>query len=240
MVELTLKNASIAVAGIWQADDDGVLNPANVQLTPGSIVPKAVGSNGLQPLEPAGTFDVSQLVLSDLRERIRRTLLVNQLGAIDSPNMTATEVLERTAEVTRLLGATYGRLQAELLTPVIERALAVLRRRGAIPPISLDGRLVALQPRSPLAQVQARKDIANTLTWVEKAAALGDDGLASIDLPATARWLGEMLSVPGHLMRDTPQRPQSGRAPAPAAAGPLAKTGAQPTTDPNGVGDGHA
>jgi hypothetical protein len=88
--------------------------------------------------------------------------------------------------------------------------------------------------------VQARKDIANTLTWVEKAAALGDDGLASIDLSATARWLGEMLSVPGHLMRDTPQRPQGGRAPAPAAAGPPAKAGARPTTDPNGVGDGHA
>jgi len=249
VVELTLKNASIAVAGIWQADDDGVLNPANVQLTPGSIVPKAVGSSGLQPLEPAGTFDVSQLVLSDLRERIRRTLLVNQLGAIDSPNMTATEVLERTAEVTRLLGATYGRLQAELLTPMIARALAILERRGAIRPISLDGRLVELQPRSPLAQVQARKDIANTMTWVEKAAALGQDGLATIDLPGTARWLGEMLSVPGHLMRHAPAQPadrtaqvRSGEAGTgagrPAAADAAARTRAG--TDPNGVGDGHA
>ena len=32
VVELILKNASIAVAGIWQADDDGVLNPANIKL----------------------------------------------------------------------------------------------------------------------------------------------------------------------------------------------------------------
>jgi len=245
VVELTLKNASIAVAGIWQADDDGVLNPANVRLTPGSIIPKAVGSHGLQPLEPSGNFDVSQLVLSDLRERIRRTLLVNQLGAIDSPNMTATEVLERTAEVTRLLGATYGRLQAELLTPVIGRALAILSRRGAIPPVPLDGRLVELQARSPLAQVQARKDIANTITWVEKASALGEEGLATVDLPATARWLGEMLSVPGHLMRDAPKPPSDGGAPrrAPAAGRPASDArvpgeaaGAPAATAPGGAG----
>ena len=38
VVELILKNASIAVTGIWQADDDGVLNPANIELKPGATV----------------------------------------------------------------------------------------------------------------------------------------------------------------------------------------------------------
>ncbi len=37
IVELVLKNASIAVTGIWQADDDGVLNPANIELTPAQL-----------------------------------------------------------------------------------------------------------------------------------------------------------------------------------------------------------
>ena len=54
VVELILKNASIAVTGIWLADDDGVLNPANVKLVPGSIIPKAVGSAGLTPAAGAG------------------------------------------------------------------------------------------------------------------------------------------------------------------------------------------
>jgi hypothetical protein len=58
VVELVLKNASIAVTGIWQADDDGILNPATVRLVPGSIIPKAVGSAGTHsPLfagRPAG------------------------------------------------------------------------------------------------------------------------------------------------------------------------------------------
>ncbi len=213
VVELTLKNASIAVTGIWQADDDGVLNPANVRLTPGTIIPKAVGSSGLTPLEPPGKFDVSELVLADLRERIRGALLVNRLGAVDSPNMTATEVLERAAEVTRVLGATYGRLQAELLTPLVARALAILDRRGEIDAVPLDGRLVELQHRSPLAQVQARKDIANTAAWVEQASALGAEGLAVVDLQATARWIAEMLAVPGELIRREAPDP-----PAPPAA----------------------
>ena len=69
VVELILKHASIAVTGIWQADDDGVLNPATVRLTPGTIIPKAVGSAGLTPLEAPGRFDVSELVLGDLRTR---------------------------------------------------------------------------------------------------------------------------------------------------------------------------
>ena len=45
VVELVLKNATIAVSGIWQADDDGVINLANINLTPGAIIPKAVGSS---------------------------------------------------------------------------------------------------------------------------------------------------------------------------------------------------
>lgn len=40
VVELVLKNASIAVSGIWQADDDGVLNPATIRLVPGAINPR--------------------------------------------------------------------------------------------------------------------------------------------------------------------------------------------------------
>jgi hypothetical protein len=215
VVELVLKNASIAVTGIWQADDDGVLNPASVRLTPGTIIPKAVGSGGLTPLQPPGRFDVSELVLSDLRQRIRATLLTGQLGQVDDPRMTATEVVERASETARLLGATYGRLQAELLNPLAARALGILARRGEIDPVVLDGRTVVLQHRAPLAQVQARKDVANTVGWIERAAALGEPGLATVDLPEAARWIGRTMGVPADLIR-------SAAGPIPGAAAPAA------------------
>jgi Bacteriophage head to tail connecting protein len=202
VVELVLKNASISVTGIWQADDDGVLNPANIQLVPGSIIPKAVGSAGLTPLQAPGRFDVSSLMLDDLRSRIRHALLVDRLGTIGSRKMTATEVLERSSEMTRLLGATYGRLQTELLTPLLTRAIGILRRRGEIPDVVLDGRLTDLQYKSPLARLQAQQDVHNTLIWLESAARMGAEALAAVDLPATARWLGDRLGVPGQLIRD--------------------------------------
>jgi hypothetical protein len=203
VVELILKNASIAVTGIWQADDDGVLNPANIRLVPGSIIPKAVGSAGLTPLQAPGRFDVSQLVLEDLRARIRHTLLTDRLGPTRGARMTATEVLERSQETTRLLGAIYGRLQSELLTPLVSRALAILRRRGEIPDIRLDGRAVDLHYRSPLARVQARQDVQNTLLWLDAVGRMGEQAQRTVNQAEAARWLGRALGVPGELIRDT-------------------------------------
>lgn len=201
VVELTLKNASIAVAGIWQADDDGVINPANIELKPGTIIPKAVGSRGLQPLDMPGRFDVSQLVLDSLQSRIRHALLTDKLGPIAGASMTATEVLERSAEMSLLLGATYGRLQTELLTPLIKRAFTILRRRGEIPDIALDGRLVMIDYRSPLARSQGQRNVQNTLGWINAVSGMGPEATATIDAPEAAKYIGESLAVPSHLMR---------------------------------------
>ncbi|MFY7780537.1 MAG: portal protein, partial [Tagaea sp.] len=204
VVELVLKNASIAVTGIWQADDDGVLNPANVKLQPGTIIPKAVGSAGLTPLEAPGRFDVSNLVLEDLRGRIRHALLADRLGQVEGPKMTATEILERSAEMARVLGATYGRLQSELLTPLVARAIAILRRRGEVPPMVVDGRVVDLQYKSPLARVQSESDVRNAIAWIQQTALLGPEGMAAVDAGAAARWIARAMGVPADIVRPPP------------------------------------
>lgn len=201
VVELILKNASIAVTGIWQADDDGVLNPANIELVPGAIIPKAVGSQGLKALDMPGRFDVSQLVIGDLRSRIRHALLTDKLGQVNDPRMTATEVLERSSEMAMLLGATYGRLQSELLTPLIMRAWNILRRRGEIPDLTLDGRYVTLDYRSPLAKAQAQRAIQNTLGWLQGALAMGPEAAQVVDVPRAVQYLGDALGVPSDLIR---------------------------------------
>lgn len=201
VVELILKNASIAVTGIWQADDDGVLNPANIELVPGAIIPKAVGSAGLKPLEMPARFDVSQLVIDDLRARIRHALLIDKLGQLSGKRMTATEVAERAGEMALLLGATYGRLQSELLTPLIRRAYAILRRRGEIADIPLDGRFVTLDYRSPLARAQAQRNIQSTLNWIGAVQTMGPMALATVDTLAAARYIGEALGVPADLIK---------------------------------------
>ncbi|MBK8906712.1 MAG: head-tail connector protein [Rhodospirillales bacterium] len=201
-VELVLKNASIAVTGIWQADDDGVLNPATIKLVPGTIIPKAVGSAGLKPLEAPGRFDVSEIVLDQVRSRIRKALLVDQLGFVNGPRMTATEVLERSAEMARVLGATYGRLQSEFLVPLLRRAIAILTRRGEIADIPVDGRIATINFTSPHARHQAQHDAHNTMLWLSAVREMGSEAFAIVDQVAAAKWLGRAFSVPGELIRD--------------------------------------
>ena len=58
VVELTLKNASISIGGVFTAVDDGVLNPQTISIVPGAVI--GVSSNGgprgpsLQPLPRSG------------------------------------------------------------------------------------------------------------------------------------------------------------------------------------------
>lgn len=200
VVELILKNASIAVTGIWLAEDDGVLNPANISLVPGSIIPKASGSSGLTPLQSPGRLDVSQLVLEDLRSRIRQVLMTDRLGPISHNSMSATEVLERSAETSRLLGAIYGRLQTELLTPLIRRAIGIVNRRGEIPTFSIDGSVADLQYLSPLARTQSRDEMRNIVLWLDTLGKIDNAGSDIVDKDATARWLARNLGVPAELM----------------------------------------
>ncbi len=205
VVELILKNASIAVTGIWLAEDDGVLNPANIQLTPGAIIPKAVGSKGLTALEAPGKFDVSQLMIEDLRSRIRHALLGDTLGQTDTPAMTATEVLERSDEMMRILGATYGRLQSELLVPLIDRATSILRKRGEIPDVFIDGRLMKITYQSPRSDKQGQIDANNAMVWLNTITRLGDEGLKQVDVAAFVKWFGERLNIPLAVLRQVTQ-----------------------------------
>lgn len=158
VVELVLKNATIAVSGIWQADDDGVINLSNINLTPGAIIPKAVGSSGLTPLASGADFDVSQIILKDLRERIRHALLADRLGLLSEKEMTATEIMARNADMMRILGATYGRLLHEFIRPLVDRGLQILSRRGVIEKISLHSD-AELKYIAPIAQMVADESV---------------------------------------------------------------------------------
>lgn len=158
VVELVLKNATIAVSGIWQADDDGVINLNNINLTPGAIIPKAVGSSGLTPLSSGADFDVSQIILKDLRERIRHALLADRLGLLSEKEMTATEIMARNSDMMRILGATYGRLLHEFIRPLTDRGLQILSRRGVIAPIVLNSD-AELKYIAPIAQMAVAENL---------------------------------------------------------------------------------
>lgn len=164
VVELNLKNAAIAVTGIWQADDDGVLNPATIKLVPGAIIPVAPNSRGLQPLQPPGKFDLSQIILNDLQEKIRRTIMGPTLPPTDAGARTAYEIGERRAEEQAIELPMSLRLLAELDFPLATRILHLLSHESMasspyyIPPFEVNEQKIAPKPASPLVRLQDRAE----------------------------------------------------------------------------------
>lgn len=209
-IELILENAQMSISGIYQMEDDGVINPDTIQLVPGSIIPKAMGSQGLQPLQAAGRFDVAQLVLSDMRLNIKRALYNDMLGNPDKTPATATEVAERMADLSRRVGSAFGRLQAELVQPVLQRVIYILKKQGRIEIPTVNGREVKVRSVSPLAQAQANQDISSVARFLELVGGVfGPEMLQLlVDGEKTAVHLAKKFGVPESLIRDEQQRKQ--------------------------------
>ena len=209
-IELILENAQMAISGIYQMEDDGVVNPDTIQLVPGSIIPKAMGSAGLQPINAAGRFDVAQLVLGDMRQNIKRALYNDMLGNPDKTPATATEVSERMADLSRRMGAAFGRLQSELVQPVLQRVVYILRKQGRIELPTVNGREIKVRATSPLAQAQANQDISSVARFLEMVGGtFGPEMLQLlIDGEEVAIHLAKKFGVPDSLIRDEEQRKQ--------------------------------
>lgn len=166
VVELILKNASLAVTGIFQADDDGVLNPATVELVPGAIIPKAMGSSGLTPVETGARFDVAQIVLGDLRDQIRRAIVGPALPPANlGDRRSATEIAGRMSEQAAVEVPRMLRLTGELLQPLAARVFQILTHpsmRGSpyyIPPLGEGDQAVYPVPQPPLSRVREMQEV---------------------------------------------------------------------------------
>lgn len=160
VVELVLENAQMAIAGLYTAEDDGIVNVDTIQLVPGTVIPVAPGGS-LKRLDGAGNFNVADLILNDMRANIKRSLYNDMLGNPDKTPMSATEVAERMADLSRQIGSAYGRLLYEFVTRLVQRCVWILKKRGLIQLPVVNGRTVKVRSTSPLAQAQNAKDIQN-------------------------------------------------------------------------------
>lgn len=212
VVEFTLRRAAIDIGGIYTHVNDGSINPYTIQLVPNSIIP--VGSNTnenptLRRLDTGSGIDVSQIVLSDLRNNINDALFSNQLGPVEGPTKSATEISIRQQELVQTSGSTFGRMQTEMLEKVVKRGVYILQKQGKIPKFNVDGKEVTLRYESPLARAQDAEEIQNITRWIELGGALGPEifmGATKVeDIP---KKLGELLGVPADLNREEPEKEQ--------------------------------
>ncbi len=209
-IELILQNAQMSVSGVYTYEDDGVINPDNISLVPGSLIPVAPGSKGLLPIQAASNFDVAQLVLNDMRQNIKKALYMEALGRPEGTPMTATEVSERMADLSRQIGSSFGRLQSELITPLLKRIIRILSKQGRIEIPKVNGREVKIAPRSPLAQAQHLQDVADVTRFNEIIAGTFGPQMINliVDQNETAKYLAEKMNLPEKLIRDEQEQKQ--------------------------------
>lgn len=211
--ELVLKNASLAVSGVYTAADDGVLNPQTIQITPGAIIP--VARNGgpqgesLRPLRSATDFNTSQLVINDLVNAIKKMLYDDSLPPDNMSARSATEIVQRMKELSQNLGSAYGRLITEAMTPIVRRILYVMDEIGIIDlPLSVDGLEVKVVPTSPLAQTQHLEDLEKVLQFGQIAQQFGMQGQVMVNQEEMLEYIAEKMNVPQRLLNDAEQREQ--------------------------------
>lgn len=222
LVELMLKNGSIATAGVWTAVDDGVLNPANVRLVPGAVIP--VRSNGgnfgpsLKGLEFPGNFQLNEALQDKMQTRIRQVLFDNPLPPEVEVGLTATEVIERVRRFQSDTGA-FGRLHVDAVQPVVVRCIDILEEAGELAGERFQGLLeklredaIRVRATGPLSAAQDQADVQAVMQMAAGAASLGDFGAAllasAIDPKKAGRYVAERMGVPAALIPNQAEQQQ--------------------------------
>ena len=155
MMKTTIRAAQKIVDPPLFMPDDGILLP--VKTTPGGFNYYRAGTaDPIRPLETKGRIDIGVLMMDGIRDRIRQAFFVDQLQLQEGPQMTATEVLQRTEEKVRFLSPVLGRQQFELLAPTINRVFNIHERAGLFlePPDVLRGIDIQVRYSSTIARAQ--------------------------------------------------------------------------------------
>ena len=205
MGEIGIRAAQKQLDPPLMVPDDGYVLP--VRTTPGALNFYRSGSR--DRIEPLRT-DANNLLQLNVEERrqeqIRRIFYVDQLLSSTNKTMTATQTLQMQEERLRMLGPVLGRLQSELLQPLISRTFELLLSQGALPPApdELQGQDIDIEYVSPLAKAQKIGDLQNLVRGVEIMTQLAEviPGITDyIDNDGLVKYLVEVTGMPARVVR---------------------------------------
>lgn len=151
--------------------------PGGVNFYKGDRMPQ------LHPTSLQGIQVVTE-AMEQLRDKIRQTFYSDVVQTYQHDReMTAFEVEQRQQERMRLMGPLVGRLESELLGPLIDRVYGIMERKGELPvaPEMLDNQEFIVEYVSPLANVQKQTSMRGIETVMGMFAQMGDPGLEIIN-----------------------------------------------------------
>ena len=208
MSKTTIKAAQKQVDPPLLVPDDGFLLP--VRTVPGGLNFYRSGTRDrIEPLNIGANNPLGLNMEQQRRDSIRAVFYVNQLMMQDGPQMTATEVIQRNEEKMRLLGPVLGRLQSELLKPLIDRVFAVLLRNNMLPqaPDFLSGRDVEIEYVSPLAKAQKSTELQSIMRAVEILGSLANVApvFDYVNFDNLVKHLADIVGVPQKILKTQSQ-----------------------------------
>ena len=168
-------------------------------------------ADGIKQFESRGSFPVSDAMVTQLQQSVKDYFFIDALRMPppQAQPMTATEIMARQEQMQRELGPTLGRISADMLDPLITRAVKMLARAGRLPeapPIvkETDAQW-DIQYLGSLQRAQRMDNAQNIERWVMSGANMAQvlpDALDIIDAHEIMRYLGRDLSIPAMVMRD--------------------------------------
>lgn len=212
MKKTMIRSAQKRVDPPLMAPDDGIIG--QIRLTPGGITYYRSGTeNPIKPIDMGGAaVDFGYQLISDTQSGVRDIFYITQLQLQEGPQMTATEVLQRTEEQLRVLSPVLGRLHNELLKPLIDRVFGIMLRNGKLPegmPDILKGREIRVSYSSMIARAQKSSEADNIRRIVDLASPfiqISPEVVDNIDADEAFRYIARMFSAPQEIIRDESDR----------------------------------
>jgi len=168
MVEHGLRATAKQIDPPLLIPDDSMLSP--IRMSPGSLNYYRSGSRDrIEPLNIGQNTTVTLNAENQRREAIARMFHVDQLQVQSNRTMTATEVLQRNEEKMRILGPVMGRIQSELLEPMINRVFSIMLRNRLFKeaPAILANQEIEIEYVSPMALAQKGQELQNIMRGLE-------------------------------------------------------------------------
>lgn len=156
-------SVGLNAAGIYTVRDDGVVSPDNIRVEPFGIIPvmsNESNNKSISPLEMGTNFNVTDVKIKELQGDVRDVMQSQSFGNIEeTPVRTAYEMSVRENDRMQTTHGAYGRLQTELLEPLLARIVFVLSEAGKIPPLRVNGKEITIKFTSPAARVQDSEEL---------------------------------------------------------------------------------
>lgn len=186
--------------------DDGFMLP--IRQTPGGLNFYRSGTEEIRPIISGGRIDIGIEMIEQRRETIRRGFYVDWLvRPTKKERQTASEIMDDRNQMLSMMGPIVGRLQAELLGPLLRLSYHLLARQGLLPqmPASLDGAELELIYISPAAKAQSTvrgQGVQNYIAQLTQLLPVMPNLIDSINEDGLNAELADLTDVPRRVLND--------------------------------------